>query len=74
MAPGLPFAFFIISSLPEYLEPFVAGDPLAQQGHRGDAVVGVLDVAVSAGLELGLEHPGLLRLGYQPGIPGVLLA
>lgn len=51
MAPGLPFAFFIISSLPEYLEPFVAGDPLAQQGHRGDAVVGVLDVAVSAGLE-----------------------
>lgn len=34
MAPGLPLDFFIISFLPEYLKPPVAGDPLAQQGHR----------------------------------------
>lgn len=33
---GLSFAFFIISSLPEYLKPLVAGDPLAQQGRSGE--------------------------------------
>lgn len=58
--------FFIISSLSEYLKSLVAGDPLAQRGHREDAVVHILHVAASAGLELGLSASGVV----EAGVPG----
>lgn len=58
--------FFIISSLFEYLKSLVAGDPLAQRGHREDAVVHILHVAASAGLELGLSASGVV----EAGVPG----
>lgn len=69
------FCFFIISSLPEYLKPLVAEDPLTQQGHGwGGAVMHILDAALSAGLELGLSASRVVEARIPGGLAGLMFS